>query len=380
MKAIILQRVIPDYRAAVFREITANENNDISLIIGQSIASAKAKNSNDLSGIKFKQLATNNICIFGRVFVWHVGLLKELRKENPDVIICEAESHFLGYLSAIIYKLFISPRTRLIMWCFYALPGKVHERSFFHSWVKKCARLCFDGFISYTSFGKKQLMASGISEDKITVAVNVCDTELLINKNKSLSITKEDAKRRLGVEDKFVVTYVGTVDEAKKPELVIELAMLFQSKAFHFFIIGSGPLERQIRARVAELRLRNITLTGRVVEDLPTYYRATDVVVIPGRGGIVISESMCFGVPVVVHQADGVEHDLIRHGVTGAILDSGDVSDFERELLAFADAPDRVKQLGQNAYLLVQNTFSTKLMANSVISSIERFKFDRKPK
>ena len=39
---------------------------------------------------------------------------------------------------------------------------------------------------------------------------------------------------------------------------------------------------------------------------------SADVVVVPGRGGIVISEAMVHGVPVIVHQADGTEYELVH--------------------------------------------------------------------
>lgn len=118
--------------------------------------------------------------------------------------------------------------------------------------------------------------------------------------------------------------------------------------------------------------MSNITVTGRVTESLAHYYRASDVVVIPGRGGIVISEAMCFGLPVVVHQADGVEHDLVRQGVTGTILSSGSIEDFAGELLRLSESPDSVREMGKNAQRLILETFNTKTMAAAVVSAVER--------
>ena len=48
-KCIILQRVIPSYRVAVFRYITCSNELDMSLLIGDSIKQSKAKNADDLS-------------------------------------------------------------------------------------------------------------------------------------------------------------------------------------------------------------------------------------------------------------------------------------------------------------------------------------------
>lgn len=224
MKVLILQRVIPTYRVALFRELTANKGHAFSFLIGRDLTESKAQNSRDLSRIEYVQLPANAIGIGGRVLTWHVGLLSAIRRARPDVIVCEAESHVLGYLTAIFYKLCFSPNTNLLLWCFFSLPGITRERTRFHAIAKTLARRQFSGFISYSSFGKLHLMSKGIPEDKITVAVNVCDTSAFIERDRSLELSKEQAKHLLGVENRFVVSYIGTLDEVKKPEVVIALA------------------------------------------------------------------------------------------------------------------------------------------------------------
>ncbi|MEH6347737.1 MAG: glycosyltransferase family 4 protein [Bermanella sp.] len=371
MKVIILQRVIPSYRVAVFREICFNKNHDISLLIGDDLKESKGKNARDLSGIRHKKVRSKAVSILGRVFTRHIGLFSELRSSKPDVIVCEAESHFLGYLTAIIYSLFFSRKTKLILWCFYSLPGIDQERTKFHAMVKTISRNCFDGFISYTSFGKKYLLSKGISENKITVATNVCDTQLFIDKNRSLDITKEQAKKILGVEGKFVASYIGTVNEVKRPDVILDLAKRFDGKDFHFFLVGAGPLEGVLKKHVSDQKLTNINVTGRITDDLALYYRATDVVLIPGRGGIVISEAMCFGVPVILHQADGIEYDLVINGFSGSRLVSGSVESFEGELDALYKEPDCLGEMGKNARELIIDSFNTSTMAAAVISAID---------
>ena len=371
MKILILQRVIPNYRVCVFKEITANKIHDISLIIGQDLNGSKAKNAGDLSGIKYTLLPARGINLFGRFLTIHIGLLSTIKKACPDIIVCEAESHFLGYLTAIFYKFFFDRKTKLILWCFYALPGKSRKRSAFHALIKRFVRVYFDGFISYGDYGKKHLITNNIPEHKITVAVNVCDTKLFLEKDAALDISKEEAKKKLGVENRFVASFVGTLDSVKKPDLILELARRFEGEQFHFFIIGTGPLEDSLRYSTTVDEILNVTITGRVTDRLAEYYRASDVVLLPGRGGIVISEAMCFGVPVIVHQADGVEYNLVHNGLTGTILRSGDVNDFEAELRNLSRFPRRSIELGKNARHMIINSFNTHSMATSILSAIE---------
>lgn len=371
MKTLILQRVIPSYRVSVFMEITAYPGHDVKIIIGDDLFESKAKNAKDLSNIRHIRLPARAIYVLGRVFTRHCGLLTSIIREKPDVIVCEAESHFLGYLTAILYKIFVAPRTRLVLWCFYALPGLHKDRTLFHTAIKSISRRFFHGYISYSTYGKAYLLSKGIAESKVTVAVNVCDTKVFFERDQLLQFNKTDAKRILNVENMFVASYVGTLDKVKNPEFLIELGKIFREQKFHFFLIGTGIAESELKEQIKNEDIANVTLTGRVTENLPLYYRASDVILVPGRGGIVMSEAMCFGVPVIVHQADGTEYDLVFSGKTGMILHDGQIKNFSEELRRLSCDPVGVENMGRLARKLIKERCNTNMMANAVIRAIE---------
>lgn len=373
LKAVILQRVVPSYRVSVFKSITNDPNVDVSLVIGENLKEFKAKSAGDLSGIKHKLLAAKAFVINGRTFTWHKKLLHTLRQTAPDVIICEAESHFLGYWTAIFYKLLFSPNTKLVMWCFYVLPGSKGERSLLHRYIKALSRSFFDGFISYTSMGKSYLQSIGVDGSRITVAVNVCDTNKFLELDSKFTLNKISAKKILGVDGKFIVTYVGTLDDVKRPELVLEISRLVGVNNFHFFLVGDGPLKSTLSAIIEKKYILNVTLTGKITDNLALYYRASDIVLIPGRGGIVISESMCFGVPVLVYQADGVEHDLVIQNQTGIIVENGAPDDFAIQLQNLSCDIAHVEKMGATARALIISKYNTNSMANEVIQKIKSF-------
>ena len=50
--------------------------------------------------------------------------------------------------------------------------------------------------------------------------------------------------------------------------------------------------------------------------------------IVPGRGGMNISESLAFGLPVIVHQADGIEYDLIKNGRNGFIIEDNEIATY----------------------------------------------------
>lgn len=369
-KCLILQRVIPSYRLGVFRKLSSSADFDISLVIGDDLKESKAKNADDLSGVNFVRLSSSAIRIFGRLFTIHEGLFRHLRKTKPDVILCEAESHFVGYWSAIFFKLIFSPKTKLILWCFYSLPGVAAERSSLHAVVKAIGRSFFDGYISYTTHGKKYLVAKGYSEQRINVAVNVCNTAHFLDVDAKLNLSKEAAKQMIGAFGKFVVSYIGTLDEAKRPGLLVEISKILRDENFYFQIVGGGYLEDELKRQVQYEKLINIHITGKVEQNLADYYRASDIVIIPGRGGIVISEAMCFGVPIIVHQADGVEYDLVINGHTGIIVSDGSAGDFASHLRKLILQPNLVLKMGENAKLHISQTHNTESMSQSIEQSL----------
>lgn len=370
-KVLILQRVIPSYRVRVFEYLTSDKGCDVTIVIGDNKAGEKAQNAPNLSQIKSHKLPTKTFAILGRTFVWHKGLLRYLINQKPSHIISEAESHFLGYLTVIFYKMVLNRNCRTYLWCFYSLPGRPYERSAFHSFVKKVTRATFNGFVSYTSYGRRFLISKGINENTISVATNVCDTDKFISLADNLHLSKEQAKAALTVDGKFVASFFGTLTDVKNPQLILHLANYFKDDNIVFRIIGKGPLESKLKEDAARMKLTNLYFDGHVSNDISVYYRASDVVLVPGRGGIVISEAMSFGVPVIVHEADGVELDLIVDGKSGVIVPTAALSSFAAPIEELHRNKEKLLSLSHNASNIIRDHFNSKNMATHVLKLIK---------
>jgi len=47
-------------------------------------------------------------------------------------------------------------------------------------------------------------------------------------------------------------------------------------------------------------------------EELAEQFRAADLFVLPGTGGLAIQQAMSFGLPIIAAEADGTQEDLVR--------------------------------------------------------------------
>jgi glycosyltransferase involved in cell wall biosynthesis len=341
---------------------------EVRLFIGDDIPMSKVKNASDLKQIPYRRLKTRFIHLGRHLFPWHSGLVKELQEFNPDVILCEGESHFIGYIQAIIYRLLFNRRVALMHWCFISLPGwpSVGGRGF-RARVKAFFRNFFDAFVVYSSFSKECLLKLGQPSEKIFVATNVCDTHRFIEKSDAMTESVSDARKKLHLPERFTVLYIGELDAEKRPDVMLYLAQSCDREKFSFVLLGSGMMLHELRASAAREGLSNVFLPGRVVDELHMYYRASNVLLIPGRGGIVISEAMAFGLPVIVHEADGTEYDLVKNKVTGLHLLNGDVESFSEALEFLVDHPDKYAEMSTNSRQLVTTCFTTDNMVQQII-------------
>jgi glycosyltransferase involved in cell wall biosynthesis len=366
LRLAILQRVCPGYRTALFRTLSRDRDLHTKLFIGENIPDSKANSTSNLEGIRVQRLRTRFVKIGRRIFPWHVGLVNELAKFTPELILCEGESHFIGYLQAICYKLFRNTHVALIHWSYISLPGEPLTKPGVAGKIKGYVRQFFDAHLLYSSYSKKCLVQLGVPADKAFVATNVGDVKKFLKLSGDLIASPAEARASLALPERFTVLYTGTLDRNKNPDMILALAKVCDPDEFNFVLLGSGQMLEELRTRVVREQLSNVYLPGRISAKLALYYRASDVLVIPGRGGIIISEAMAFGIPVVTFQADGTEYDLVRDRETGFHLLKGDLDDFRTAIETLQQNPAESLKMGKTGRQLVEKYFATDNMVTQI--------------
>lgn len=104
------------------------------------------------------------------------------------------------------------------------------------------------------------------------------------------------------------------------------------------------------RARLASATRRPLLFTGHLPDEL---YRsalaAADLLVLPSEWeafGIVLAEAMACGTPVVATRVGGAP-DVVQDGVTGLLVEHGDVEALARAMGALLADPERRRRMGE---------------------------------
>ncbi|GAB4318005.1 MAG: hypothetical protein Kow0019_19380 [Methanobacteriaceae archaeon] len=159
-----------------------------------------------------------------------------------------------------------------------------------------CKRVFIPGKFHY-----EYLLKRGVPEEKLMIISQATDYKIEQKINMKSPRLKRDIKN--------VVTIARFV-EKKGIDTLINAAKILKDEEIFFKIFGYGPLEEDLRNKIAELNLKNITIENAIEskDELKKTYENADIFVLPCKkasdgdmDGIptVIFESMAYGVPVI---------------------------------------------------------------------------------
>lgn len=139
-------------------------------------------------------------------------------------------------------------------------------------------------------------------------------------------------RRSFGIDD-FSFIYVGRISPEKSLDVALDAfkQVLSVNPKAKFVIIGNGPADKAVDAKVKSLELGDTVIrTGRIERnDLMSdnYPLLGDVFVTPSKTEnqpVSLLEAMAFGLPMIGPRAKGIP-ELVNNGVDGLIFEPDDV-------------------------------------------------------
>jgi glycosyltransferase involved in cell wall biosynthesis len=184
-------------------------------------------------------------------------------------------------------------------------------------------------WIAYGTRARDYLVQLGAAPERVFIAYNTVDVDWFRARADELRNRRSELRRELGLADRPVVLYVGQLIARKG---VRDLLIAFETLAprcdgMQLVLVGYGPLEHELRERVLRGQLERVHFAGHVpIPDLPRYYAAADVLVLPSHEevwGLVLNEAAASGLPLVATNVVGASPDLIEPGVNGFSVPPG---------------------------------------------------------
>ena len=182
-------------------------------------------------------------------------------------------------------------------------------------------------------------------------------------------------KEKYGLADKRVVLFVGGLDRPhffKGVEYLIQALAKIPDEKVALIIVGDGDLKERYR-RVAESEnvSDRVIFSGKVPDgELPRYYSAADLVVLPSftmgeAFGIVLVEAMATGKPVIASDLPGIR-TVVNEGQNGFLVSPKDVDMLAQRIRYLLENKEMSRDFGVNGRKKAEEKYAWDSIAKKI--------------
>jgi glycosyltransferase involved in cell wall biosynthesis len=212
------------------------------------------------------------------------------------------------------------------------------------------------------------VIASGKPPEDVTLIPNASDLELF-----SPEVDGSGVRERLGLGDRFVCTYFGTMGEANDLTQVIEAAGLLRERGQNeiaFLLHGDGKRRAELERRAHGLDnvvfsdpipdKRAIAEIAAASDACMTIYK--DVPILYTCSPNKLFDTFAAGRPAIVN-TPGWLTELVEENEAGVAVRPADPADLADKVASLRDDPELVRRYGENARRLAETEFDRGLLA-----------------
>lgn len=276
---------------------------------------------------------------------WYRGLTGVLRDWRPDLIYLDEEAYSLPAWQALR----ICRRMRLPL-AFVQTQNIVKRQPWPFGWVERqvLEHACLANPITDEC---ADVLRAREFAGRIALIPHCVDTARFFPQ------PANELRAKLGLQG-FVVGYLGRLTEEKGlRELMAAANILWEGGGLEFSValVGSGPLEAELRRWADSKPAGRVALTGAVAHpEAPDYINAFDLLALPSRTtpnwkeqfGRVIIEAMACAVPVLGSDSGHIP-DLIEETGGGVVVEEGDAEALATRMRSLIADPARARQIGE---------------------------------
>lgn len=232
----------------------------------------------------------------------------------------------------------------------------------------KAMRFAFrhaDKVVANSEFTREQLLKLGVATECITIITPGVDTDRF-----KVDLPCEDLKLQIDLApEQQLILSVGRLSRRKGFDMVIRAipTLIKHDLDVQYALIGIGEDRDYLLDLASKLGISNrVHLLGHVApDDLPRWYNACDVFVMPNREidgdtegfGMVFVEAAACGKATIAGCAGGTA-DSVVDGVTGLRVDGSKIDDVVDALIKLLSSPSLLREMGAAGHERVLSQFS----------------------
>jgi colanic acid biosynthesis glycosyl transferase WcaI len=209
--------------------------------------------------------------------------------------------------------------------------------------------------------------------EKISIVENGVETDLFLPNASAMNL-----RRHLGLEDRFLICYIGTMGNAHGLDTLIAAAEELRTSMPNamFLVIGEGAEKQRIVELATAHGLANLQFLGQQPrEQIPAYVSAADLclvmlkktelfkTVIPTK----LLEYMACARPVIV-AVDGQARQIIEEADAGVFVEPENHSALAKAIIDLAQDQEHRLRMGTNGRQYIVNKLSRKKTAQDYIT------------
>jgi glycosyltransferase involved in cell wall biosynthesis len=171
-------------------------------------------------------------------------------------------------------------------------------------------------------------------------------------------------------DDDLVCVFVGRLSPEKNPDVFVEAARSViesgRANNARFFVIGDGPMRKQIEDAVNSVGSDRLTYLG-YFADVSETLSGADVFVLPSSiEGFPLSllEAMAMKLVSIASRVGAVD-EVIRDGDSGYVITPGSAKEILERIILLAEDPRLVSKIGSSARIDVEKYFSARVLGEN---------------
>ncbi len=307
-----------------------------------------------VDGTKIKKILT--------ALIAYLSFIRLIAVFRPQIVHIHLSSYFSFYRKFILFleaKLF---RRKVLIHCHGSVFQRFHDAHRIHAFF---IRKLMNGadMVLVLSKSWREVIRSYSTNPNVKLLYNPVDPSIFKAKRKSI-----DGRAR--------VLFMGRIGKRKGIYDLLKVIPRVVSgfKDVKFILAGDGDLE-QVREIVRDSEMENhVEIPGWVKgKDKIAVFQEAEMFILPSYNeGIPVSvlEAMAAALPVISTTIGGIP-DAVDDGVTGFLIEPGDLTAMEEKILKLLGNPALRREMGALGLKKIQETFSVGRVVSRLLSLYE---------